>query len=79
MINKNNMTIKEKIDTINSKLEKLYNKGSNNEKLVDERTKLINSCLHEETKIKVVSALVGIEKKIIVCTICNKIVKDIHE
>ena len=73
------MTIKEKIDAINIKLEKLYNKGSNNEKLVDERTNLINSCTHEETKITVVSALVGIEKKIIVCTICNKIVKDTHE
>lgn len=36
-------------------------------------------CTHTETKIKVVSALVGIEKKIIVCTICNKILKDIHE
>jgi hypothetical protein len=73
------MEIKQKIEAINLKLEKLYNKGSNNEKLVDERTKLINSCTHEETKIKVVSALVGIEKKIIVCTICNKIVKDTHE
>ena len=38
-----------------------------------------DKCTHPETKIKVVSALVGIEKKIIVCTTCNKVVKDIHE
>ena len=36
-------------------------------------------CKHEETKIQIVSALVGIEKKIIICVNCNKIVKDIHE
>jgi hypothetical protein len=38
-----------------------------------------NICKHTETKIQVVSALVGIEKIIIVCINCNKVVKDIHE
>jgi hypothetical protein len=36
-------------------------------------------CKHEETKIQIVSALVGIEKKIIVCVNCNKILKETHE
>ena len=37
------------------------------------------NCQHTETKIKIVSALVGIEKKQIVCLNCNKIIKDTHE
>ena len=38
-----------------------------------------NKCTHPETKIQVISALVGIEKKIIVCVDCNKILKKTHE
>lgn len=38
-----------------------------------------NKCTHPETKIQVVSALVGIEKKIIVCVNCDKILKETHE
>lgn len=39
----------------------------------------INNCKHPDTKIQIVSALAGIEKKIVVYTKCNKIVKEIHE